>query len=247
MFPFLLAIDLPLGTIALTELVKLVFSFTVGALLIYARTAIFKCFTDMKKFIIAAKQGVELLSSDGFKELPIVIKNLDDRVKGLEKFVGPNGGKSIIDGINSLKETAKELQEAIAAVSARDREIIDATGILMWRSDESGACIWASKALQQLVGYSFNEGFKGYQWENLFFPEDFPVISRRWDEALSIETKSPYNESEIILSMKTRYKHAITGRAIPVHFKASRLPDGTISGIVTDLSSVATGPFDIVR
>lgn len=239
----ILAVLMPIsiGTIALTELVKLGFSLTIGALVFYARTAILQKYTNMRDFATAAKKGLELLGSDAFKKLPDVVDQLNERVERLEKFVGPNGGKSILDGVNSLRINVRELQDAITAVSARDKEIVDALGVLMWKSDENGRCIWASKSLQELVGYTFDEGFHGDQWENLYFPEDYPGVRRRWEEAIAAgqahdDTKTKQLDAEIILSMRTRYRHGKTGKAIPVYFKAMLMPDGSITGIVTDLS-----------
>lgn len=195
----------------------------------------------MKDFVSAAKKGVELLGSDAFKQLPEVVGQLNNRIERLEKFVGPNGGKSILDGVNSLRINVRELQDAITAVSARDKEMVDALGVLMWKSDENGRCVWASKSLQELVGYSFEEGFKDYQWENLYFPEDYPGVRRRWEDAIAAakshdDPETKHLDAEVILSMRTRYRHGKTGRAIPVYFKATLMPDGSITGIVTDLS-----------
>lgn len=224
------------------EIIKIIIGLTVGAILLYTRESIIEAYRNMKKFITAAKSGITFLGSPDFQNVPKAIADLTKRIERIEKFVGPNGGASILDGIRQLKEGQDTLQLGIESVAVKDREIADAAGILMWKSDADGNCTWASTALQRLVGYGFDEGFAGQQWENLYFPEDYPTVQRRWEEAVEAAKNSRdpglrrADDVVLLLSMRTRYRHGKTGKAIPIYFKATRMPDGTIMGVVTDLS-----------
>jgi len=234
------------------ELLKIVLGLTVGAILLYARTSIIAKLRDMKTFIADTKAGLAVLASEDFRNVPAAIRDLVERVTRIEQFVGPNGGASIIDGIRRLQTGQDalhagqvELHGRIESVAIKDRELADAAGVLMWKSDPGGNCIWASVPLQHLVGYDFDTGFAGQQWENLYFPEDFPTVQRRWEEAMELAKAKEkgaehdlrrFGDAYVILSMRTRYRHAKTGAAIPVYFKATRTPDGNIIGVVTDLS-----------
>jgi len=232
-------------TVIATELIKILFLITVGAIILHFRDYIKNALQAMKTFVSSAKKGITVLGSDDFQALPKNVEELgrkvealDKRVEKVEYRVGPNGGGSILDGVNALKRTLKSIEESIISINAKDKEITDAIGILMWRADSDGKYTWASKALQELVGMSFEDGFKNNQWENLHFPEDLAEIRRRWNEALEIAREEhPEGEetknAEVVYSIKTRYRNANTGVEIPVYIKATWLPDRSIIGVVT--------------
>lgn len=246
MFELILLTGIDVLVILETEFLKIVFGLTVGGLLLYARTTILEKYRNMDKFIKDTSAGLAVLASVDFRELPKAIKDITDRITRIEKFVGPNGGASILDGIQRLQEGQDalhagqlELNNKVESIAIKDRELADAAGVLMWKSDSAGNCTWASLPLQNLAGYDFDGGFSGQQWENLYFPEDFPTVQRRWEEAIELSKSNGEqrraDDSTVILSMKTRFRHGKTGNAVPIFFKATRTPDGEIVGVVTDL------------
>jgi len=143
-----------------------------------------------------------------FASMPIIVKDLDRRL-------GQNGRESVF-------ELLHRLEDASAATIMKERLRADRDGAKMWHSDSAGRCIWASKGLQELVGSTFDERFRGMNWLNLFFNEDRDDIGAAWTNAIG-------NGDPFI--MRTRYQHA-DGYEIPVRLEAYPLPGGAVLGMV---------------
>lgn len=138
------------------------------------------------------------------------------RVNEIDKRLGKNGKESVFELLHSLQDASK-------ATLMKERLRADREGVLMWHSDSTGHCVWASTALQALVGYSFDEKFRGMAWLGLFFSEDRDEIGAAWASAIG-------NGDPFIL--RTRYEHA-DGSEIPVRLEAHPLPGGAVIGLVS--------------
>lgn len=227
-----------------SEIIKAMVAGIVSVLAYYRQPLfnyISRKYMTMRDIVSSTKKGFQVIGSPEFQKIPGTIEQIGEsvtdlhgRVAKIEKNIGPNGGSSLLDGVNALRVLVSDLQVAFSTMLAKDREVINAMGLLMWKSDAEGKCIWASDALQRLVGFSFEDGFRGNQWENLYFPEDFANIKRRWQDAINTPPSNERNptESELIMSARAKYRHATTGEAIPVFLKVVRLPDRSIIGVV---------------
>lgn len=153
-----------------------------------------------------------------FMSMPTTIGNIKKQVDDIDRRLGKNGDESVFDMLHALDARAH-------TVIAKERLRADRDGALLWHSDNTGNCIWASKGLQELVGATFDESFRGMNWLNLYFKEDREEIGERWTEA--VENQNPF-------IIKTRYKH-VNGHEIPVKIEAYPLPDGAILGMVIKL------------
>lgn len=166
------------------------------------------------------KKGAALMASPGFQNLPEVVRTNSIRLASLEFSIKPNGGGSISDGINRI-------EKSILSVLQSQNVLANQTGVATWRSNENGECVWASQALCDMVGWSFEDGFQGGNWTNIYFDEDIPLIEEKWADA--VKTKRA-------LSIPIRYKHR-DGHGIPVHVRAIPLADGTFMGTATRVSA----------
>lgn len=115
----------------------------------------------------------------------------------------------------------KAIEIGVASLRSHQEIIEDESEIATWRSNPDGQCVWASKALREMTGYTFEDGFQGTNWTNVFPPADVPTVSARWAEA--VRMKSPFN-------MRTNYRHA-SGAVFAVHLHAAVLPDGSFRGV----------------
>lgn len=113
------------------------------------------------------------------------------------------------------------IEIGVDALRVNQEMLADESDVASWRSDKNGQCIWASQALQNLVGYSFSEGFEGTNWVNVFPHDEVQHIQRRWADA--VNTKSAF-------AIRSWYQHK-DGSLIAVQLKAECLPDGSFRGV----------------
>lgn len=156
--------------------------------------------------------------SAAFILMPQTIKTISQRVDEIDARLGRNGNESVFDMLHVL-------HDASDATIMKERLRADREGVMMWHSDKNGHCVWASKGLQQLVGSTFDERFRGMNWLNLFLPEDRESVGESWTNSIS-------NGDPFIL--RTRYAHA-EGHEVPVRIEAYPLPGGAVFGLVTRL------------
>lgn len=167
--------------------------------------ALFVAAVFAKEFVTAAAKHTVVPAFQWLGALfamPKTIRGLDGLVKDLDKRVGRNGRESVF--------------ELLHAQIIKERRIVDTLGVLMWHSDAEGRCVWASQALQNAVGYSFEEGFAGAAWLRLFYDSDRALVADLWDDAIT--HKHPFEWSG-------NYR-AKTGMPVPVALRADILPSG---------------------
>tara|TARA_R110000868_G_scaffold408990_1_gene693627 strand:+ start:296 stop:949 length:654 start_codon:yes stop_codon:yes gene_type:complete len=152
------------------------------------------------------------------------VSDIGSRLDGFEKRIGSNGSESVFDMLHILNDGLK------SSVS-KDRILADRDGSKIWHADNLGRCTWASKGLQDLVGSSFDERFRGMSWLNLFHQDDRDEIGAAWANSVGLGNPFVY---------ESRYIHS-TGYDIPVHIEAYPLPDGTIIGTVRPLKASIGG------
>lgn len=114
-----------------------------------------------------------------------------------------------------------EVEISVAAITKRQLILMDESNVMLWLSDNSGRCVFASRALLQLVGVGF-DSFSGNNWLSLYFPEDRAEVRRQWEE--SVKDGVPF-------LWEGRYKHA-DGHSIAVRVTATVNPDNTLIGVV---------------
>lgn len=137
-------------------------------------------------------------------------------VQKLKKRVGSNGEESVFDMLHRLDLKAE-------AVLVKERLRADRLGELVWHSNEKGECVWASKALLELVGYTFDEGFRGYAWVRLFRDEDRVNVVEDWNSSVAERVFFYHNTVYVTKA----------GVEIPVKIEAHPLPGDGIVGMVT--------------
>ena len=163
------------------------------------------------------RAGAAVLSSPSFAALPANVAALSSRLEEVEARIKPNGGGSIIDIVRMIRDDLQETR-AYQAMS------VNASRLMVWRTDDKGACVWASEALLDLVGQTFEEGFAGSNWLNHIKPSKVDEILARWN--LAVESKGPF-------FLQSVYVHA-DGHEIPVSIRAERLPSGGYVGFVLE-------------
>jgi two-component system NtrC family sensor kinase len=101
------------------------------------------------------------------------------------------------------------------------RAIVDACPMATFITDEQGGCVYVNQAYQTLVGRNYQE-LLGDGWKQILHHKDLFEVTRYWDESVSNED-----------SYDQHYRIVLpTGRIIPVHCRAVRLPSGSYVGYV---------------
>lgn len=126
----------------------------------------------------------------------------------------------MLNRLDSLDDRMKSVEIGQESLRLNVEILADESTVASWRSNQQGHCVWASRALQDMVGYSFREGFEGTNWVEIFPVDEVDHARKRWAD--SVETGTNY-------AMRTRYKHK-DGTVFPVQLNASVLADGTWRG-----------------
>lgn len=180
----------------------------------------------------AAMAVLTLLVKDKLAPITAVSgKDLLDRIDKLARGVDDDRELSVTwrtevgERLDAITEQLFGVETGIESLRANQELLADESAVASWRSDSNGQCVWASKAIQNMVGYTFENGFSGTNWSNIFHKDDVPHVALRWADA--VRTKSAF-------AMKTRYQHA-DGTVFPVQLHATVMPDGSFRGVANKL------------
>jgi PAS domain S-box-containing protein len=123
--------------------------------------------------------------------------------------------------LDEMSAGFKAVESSVESLRVTVQHLADESPVPSWRSDSNGHCVWASEALRDLVGFSFEDGFQGVNWVNIFPPSEVSHVKSRWED--SVGSKNPF-------SLRTKYQHR-DGTLIPVELHATCLPDGSFRGV----------------
>jgi len=148
----------------------------------------------------------------------------DETLKRIEKELTTNGG-------NSIRDILEELRERHFSFEAYLNAQMNVQKIALFRTDASGRVVAHNRYHQRLVGFSFEE-IKGDGWVNVLHPDDRTRVHDLWLEA--VEENREFSED--IKYVKP------SGEAYRVHVDAYREIDRTgkirgYLGVVTLLNA----------
>lgn len=136
------------------------------------------------------------------------------------------GSKSNEDN-ESLRSKIIRMDVRLMLCEARTRAAMQLSKIAHWESDKHGRCIFASKDLCDLSGYSA-EQIKGYGWINMIPHDMRKKVQIEWEKCVKEERD---------FSMNYAYTHPEKG-IIPVHGDAFIVRDN--KGKMLGLIGIAT-------
>jgi PAS domain S-box-containing protein len=104
------------------------------------------------------------------------IASISEKLGRIEAQLGPNGGKSIWDKLDSMDKRGR-------LTSARVNALLDSQAGLTWESDLNGQQTRASDALVAMSGRPAAE-LRGWGWVNAIHWDDRRRISDAWAKAI---------------------------------------------------------------
>lgn len=137
----------------------------------------------------------------------------------------PNSG-------SSLRDVIDRLETYVAVSNTKIHSIMNYHKIAAWESDSSGACIWASDELQELIGLHW-EQMEGFGWLTGIgtTTEEREAVNREWAAAVTAQREF-YMEYHV----NTVNPTLVVGRAIQV-----RDTKGQVKGFVGTLQPIRPG------
>lgn len=118
------------------------------------------------------------------------VETIEDKVETLGKEFKPNGGSSV-------RDTLDELREQLLILDGRHRARFDGDGLATYECDAHGECTYASAAVAELFGLPAEE-LHGRGWlKALVTAEERIRVWGNWQAA--VELKLPYEDEYVIL------------------------------------------------
>lgn len=167
--------------------------------------------------------GLILLWKKGFKPLVNHIKRYRESLDKIDKIfyeITPNGGDSIKDVVNSIRE-------GLAQVNARQRAILADTDDAIFEADASGSCIWVNRTFSRITQRMPTE-LLGRGWYNAIHEPDRKDVVSAWTTAI---------EERIELSMSFRFE-TTAGILTHVRLRSYKMTDlkGEIIGYLISIN-----------
>lgn len=104
---------------------------------------------------------------------PALAKQIDE----IHKEIRTNGGGSIKDAVN-------ELRQSFALENARWKIVTEHLDIIAWESDVNGKTTWVSNSMCRLLGRQ-SEELLGMNWRSIIWEDDREHVLEAWDDATS--------------------------------------------------------------
>lgn len=105
-------------------------------------------------------------------------------INSIKNALGPNGGKSLADKIDSTHRMALDSIKTLSLLDARISDYFNYIERPLFEADPTGLNIRVNVALEHAFGYRAAE-LSGSGWEQLVIPEHRDRVRREWASAVS--------------------------------------------------------------
>lgn len=158
-------------------------------------------------------------------------KELTSRVGAIESKVETLGKEFKTNGGTSVRDTLDELREKLTILDGRHRARFDGDGLATYECDAHGECTYASAALAELFGLPAGK-LVGRGWlAAVETPEERVRVWRNWEAAVHAEI--PYEDVYVVIRPDGSRSRVRT------YVRCTRGSDGKVlcyHGVVTRLS-----------
>jgi PAS domain-containing protein len=150
------------------------------------------------------------------------IKKLTSNVTKITTELTPNGGKSIKDVINKIKDDTESISNRLSSIELLNKFHLDLDDqIAIFRTDKQGNLIWANKGFLELVDKSMDE-VSHYDWYNIVDQHERQHFIQAWNDCISNLQKFQYD-----FNLSTLHG------PIPVRCKAEGMKNIGYVGVIT--------------
>lgn len=152
------------------------------------------------------------------------IKKLTNNVTKITSELSPNGGKSIKDTINRIKEDTEHINDRLYSIELLNKFHLDLDDdIAIFRTDKEGNLVWANKGFLDLVDKSLHEVLH-YDWYNIIDQHERLQFMQSWADSMHNLQKFQYDCNI----------HSANGKIL-ARFKAEGIKNIGYVGVITKL------------
>ena len=134
-----------------------------------------------------------------------------------------NGGLSIKDVVNSLKETCERIEDRQKVLDQRSKASLHYHDQALFETDKEGHLIWNNDKFQKAIGESL-QGMEGYDWVTFIDEPEREIFLKEFSSCLSMSRR---------LDIETR---SVTGQSIRFVGYPYKVTENTHQGFLIHLS-----------
>lgn len=132
-----------------------------------------------RKMVVGVKAAVATVKRIG---------SVMDTVEKMSKYIGPNGGSSLMDKVNKLGDKIDELHQSLEArfseLQTTVRVSMDLSKELWWETDSMGGFVWVSRKYLEVIN-SRTVDMLGNGWVSTIHPDDRPAVFTEWKRCVA--------------------------------------------------------------
>jgi PAS domain S-box-containing protein len=143
------------------------------------------------KLIVGAIVPMARKMGAGVKSAIATVKRVGsvmDTVEKMSKYIGPNGGSSLMDKVNDLGDQIKELHESlnrrVGELQTLYRVSMDLRHELWWETDSMGSMVWVSRRYLELL-HSRMADMAGNGWVSTIHSDDRDDVFAEWKRCVA--------------------------------------------------------------
>ena len=109
-------------------------------------------------------------------------------VEQIKSEIVTNGGKSIKDTVNGLKDTCGNIEKRQRVIDQRTRASLHYLDAGLFETDKTGKLIWTNEAFYKITGQTQSD-MEGYDWLSFIHEEDRKRIIQEFLSCLDMSRK----------------------------------------------------------
>ena len=169
-----------------------------------------------------------------WKPLSAMYKTIYQNKEFVDKVMynlSPNGGNSLVDKVNRIENTLKEIHLHTKLIKHKQQTKLYLDNQPMFECDENGYNVFVNRRWCEITGLDEEEAL-GYGWINALYPSDRQRVHDEWQRTIKADSQ---------ISSEYRFYNKNTNQIIPVRSiaKIERDKKGEILFII--------GTFEIVE
>lgn len=109
-------------------------------------------------------------------------------VKQIESEVVTNGGKSIKDTVNGLKQTCENIEKRQRVIDQRTRASLHYSDAGLFETDKTGKLTWTNEAFYKITGQTQTD-VEGYDWLSFIHEDEREQVIKEFSSCLKMSRK----------------------------------------------------------
>jgi PAS domain-containing protein len=129
-----------------------------------------------------------LLLKHFIRPLINLLKSHEDLIIGIDtikKEVTPNGGGSLKDIVNHLKNTCDNIEKRQLVIEQRSRYSLQFHDEILFETDKKGNLVWANERFLNFVNRSIHD-LEGYDWISIIVERDRSKFINEFNSCISM-------------------------------------------------------------